>query len=224
MNIDDNVYKASNFDEAKKFGNIPVALAKVIIVLSVIIVVLVVLLALLFPLKKTEYKLLVAKSAHENFVTVRDINQELVHDKVIRDFVLENYVIARETINNIDEDAKRRYKIVHAQSSDDVYTEFRNFYNTSEKIRSIDGFSRSVEVTSIVDIPGNVSIVEFALTDRYKRENNKDINKTTKYYKATISYEFTELKTIFADRTLNPLSINVIAYELAEVKRWKSYC
>lgn len=212
-------FKENNFNEVKNFGNIPILLSRVILALTSIIIVLIVLIILLFPLKETKYKLLVAKSAQENFVTVREINEDITQDKVVRDFLLENYVIARETISNIDEDAKRRYAIVNAQSSEDVYTEFRNFYNAGEKLRSIDGFSRSVEVSTVVDLPNNVSIVEFALTDRYKKDENPKTNKKTNFFKATIAYEFKPYQTVFSDRTLNPLSLNVIGYELAEVKQ-----
>jgi len=217
--MENEEFKETSFSEVKNFSNIPILLARVIIALTSIIVILMILIISLFPLKETKYMLLVAKTAQENFVTVKEINKSITQDKVIRDFLLENYVIARETISNIDEDSKRRYSIVHAQSSEDVYTEFQNFYNAGEKLRSIDGFSRSVEVSSIVDLPNNVSIVEFALTDLYKKDPNPKTNRKTNFFKATITYEFKEYKTVFSDRTLNPLSINVIGYELAKVKQ-----
>ncbi|RXJ82174.1 VirB8/TrbF family protein [Arcobacter sp. F2176] len=216
---DNQEFKIDNFKEVEKINNVPILLSKVIIALTVVIVILAILLICLFPLKDTKYKLLVMKSAQENFVTVRDIDEDITQDTLIRHFVIENYVIARETISNIDEDAKRRYKIVNAQSSDDVYIEFQNFYNTSENLRSIDGFSRSVEIISTVDLPGNVSIVEFALTDRYKKDNNPKTNKKTNFFKATISYEFKNFKSVFRDITLNPIAINVIGYELSKVKK-----
>ncbi|WP_424686528.1 MAG: type IV secretion system protein [Halarcobacter ebronensis] len=211
--------KVDSHNVEESYYNMPILLSRIIITLITLVIILVISIITLFPLKETKYQLLVMKSAEENFVTIKDINEELSQDKVVKHWVLENYVIARETINNIDDDARRRYKIVNAQSSKDVYQEFRNIYNSSEKLRSIDGFSRKVKILTVSDITSSVSIVEFELTDLYKKNPDPNTNKQRNVYKATLQYEFKETTLPEDEKTLNPLAINITAYELTKVRK-----
>jgi type IV secretory pathway component VirB8 len=202
----------------KSTRNIIIILARVIMILGFIVVVLLILLLFLFPLKEKVPYFVEFKTSQENFVVVRKANKELLSNTALIERELKGYVLARETINKIDEIRKWR-DIVRVKSSKDVYNSFYKDSEAKIALWNTKGFSREAQIKSIShilsDISSNqfISIVEYSLIDRYENQSPSTLN-----FKATIKYEFNDQKISTKDLTLNPLGTYVIAYQISEIK------
>ena len=204
----------------KSEKNILIVMSRVIISLVVVIISLVGLIISLFPLKEKDPYFVEFKTAKENYVVVRKANKELLSKDAVVQRELKGYVVARETINKIDEIRKWR-DIVRLKSSPEVYAIFHKQSLAKEALWNTEGFSRECVVTNISeilkDIKSNqfISIVEYTIIDRYPNNNQppSELN-----FKATIKYEFNDQKISLENLTLNPLGTHIIAYKISEIE------
>jgi type IV secretion system protein VirB8 len=207
--------KTSSLEQQKALENLPIILLRVIFVLAFLLIVAIVGITLLFPLKEKEVFFVEFKTSQENYVVVKKANQTILSNRALIHSELEGYVVARETINQTDEN--RRYKnIVRVKSSQKVYEQFLNTFRSNKDMWNIEGFKRSCKINSINDVlydtktNNYVAIVEYSLTDTFTTGTPE-----VRSYKATLQYRFVDQNINLEDLTLNPIGTEIIEYSIA---------
>ena len=212
----DDIIKSDHVETEKEIKNLPIILTKIIFILVLVIIAQCVAIVTMLPLKEKVPYIVEFKTSMENYVIVRKANKEVLSEKALIHKEIEDYVKARETINQMDE-IRRYTKIIRLKSSTEVYERFLNTYQANKHLWTITGFKRACDIITTSDIIYNVkenefiSIIEYKLTDKY----NDGTSAKPKFYKTTIRYEFIDQKISKADLTLNPIGTHIIDYSIS---------
>jgi type IV secretion system protein VirB8 len=150
-----------------------------------------------------------------------EVVEPITRDKLsapeqLDDFFLWRYVLARETVDNIDR--QLRWNTVLVLSSEKVFAQYKmdtnpqNPRSPAAQLAEIGG-TLSVEnptITHLADPKRKVAQVRFVLRERSKKNPQGDLyNKL-----ATIEYDYFRLELNRDQRLINPLGFQVVSYRV----------
>ncbi|MGP1561309.1 MAG: VirB8/TrbF family protein [Helicobacteraceae bacterium] len=180
-------------------------------VLMCIVIALSVAIISLFPLKENTPYLVRFSDLQNSFVTIEKADASLQSNKALIKFLLDAYVQNRETIDRATHNNRRR--LVMLYSSVQEQKRYSDFLLLNRQAIETEGFFRQVKINSISLVSANVGIVEFTLTDTYESDPQ---NIST--FKATIAFDFKEIKLSRSDEYENPVGLLVEEYQISAVK------
>lgn len=184
-------------------------LKKVVIGLTVLSIALAIVLGSLFPLKEVKYKLYEFSSSGQSFRRIDDANGLVKRESALIGFLMRQYVSHRETIDRKTQ--LHRTRLVHQESSEQVYDEFKNRYKKLDQ-QLTDTGKRIITIE--LDNPFNndwsrkIHEVEFSTKDTSEKDEV-----IIRKWKAVIGYRFNRQKIRIDDLIQNPLGIEITDYE-----------
>ena len=183
----------------------------IVIFQFIVIILLIITILLLFPLKEKEPYFVHFSNSEQNFAYVKKANQALQSDINLVNNSLTSYVVARESINNID--YKQRNILVKAYSKQKVYENYNYAYKNNRKVYEDLDFYRNIEIITISNFQKNKAVI---ITIKVKNIMSKQL-KDSQLFKVTIKYSFDNLKTNFKEANLNPLGLQIVNYNIEKV-------
>lgn len=154
--------------------------------------------------------------AERQIVRIEQGNMSVSKSKLLRSYTLREHVINREMINHIDEPT--RYKKVKAQSSDEVWRDFRARLDPNQNKNSPlanKNFIRKIKILLDFPIKTNnkysLHRIEFQTIDSIEGTAEEP---TIKTWVALIQYDVSDAYMTHNDRFLNIDGVKIINYQL----------
>ena len=170
----------------------------------------------LFPLKEIRPQFVMWSDKREQVVTVEAGTVSRETRDIIAEKLLRQYVLARETINHVDE--ADRYTFVARLSARPVFEFFEGYMNPSKSTSPLRAFAaakmtRETHVTDVYPtIYGDgIYSVEYTAIDRRAHE---EVGRA--HWVATVQVEYQALRTKNEFVTDNPIGLTVTGFEIRQ--------
>lgn len=171
----------------------------------------------LFPLKETEHHLVMFKNSSDQVVQIQPLEKgEQGRDELLK-LTCRDYVIARETINLVDEDS-RWAEQVRFLSSDQVWTDFWSQMDTKLSSSPFREYrdrkaTRAVFITNTSQLADDVFLVDW---ESVVTEKGREVER--RRWRSTLKVKMVTNKLKAEHKHLNPIGFSVVKYEVSKME------
>ncbi|PAF48820.1 hypothetical protein BKH41_04115 [Helicobacter sp. 12S02232-10] len=195
------------FKVERKIGDYLILIAGFFFITSLIELILII---SLFPLKEKEPYLVTFSTSTQNFAIVQKADSKITANKALIRQLLGAYILNRETINRIDDQA--RFDIVREQSSPEVWRIFERIVANQDSIYTNDSLKRNVQIINISTIKKGYANADVDIT-LYAN----GLLQSEKRYRIVIAYQFEPIEIDFHSMPKNPTGFIVTGYFITEI-------
>lgn len=171
----------------------------------------------LFPLKETQHHLVALRNSSDQVVQIQPLEKgEKGRDELLK-LTCRDYVIARETINLVDEDS-RWAEQVRFLSSDQVWTDFWSQMDTKLSSSAFKDYLDRKATRTVIILNTSQLTDEIFLIDWESIITEKGRERKREKFRSTLKVKMVTNKLKAEHKHLNPIGFSVERYEVSRME------